>query len=251
MSGCCNGYTRAQVLRQAAAEAGNGLPAVEPGMPLPAGTGLSRRSFLLRSAGLALTVYGADKLASRALEEGVAYAADSSDRILVSVYMEGGIDSLSVLAPTEDSRYRAMRPTLALPAGSGTPFSEDTRLRWHPSAAALAELHGEGKLTVFPAIGYAAPNLSHFTSQHFWEVGELDVHARKGWLGRYLEHAGSPDNPLQGLSLSNVLMPALATESAPVAAVSRPESYTFYSHGAWDPITAPMLKTLGVPSSPS
>ena len=32
-------------------------------MPAPAGTGLSRRSFLLRSAGLALSVYGAGRLA--------------------------------------------------------------------------------------------------------------------------------------------------------------------------------------------
>ena len=32
-------------------------------MPEPAGTGLSRRSFLLRSAGLGLAVYGAGQLA--------------------------------------------------------------------------------------------------------------------------------------------------------------------------------------------
>ena len=34
--------------------AGHGLPAIEPGMPVPAGTGLTRRSFLARAAGLAL-----------------------------------------------------------------------------------------------------------------------------------------------------------------------------------------------------
>ena len=39
------------------ARAGAGLPAIEPGMPTPAGTGLSRRSFLLRSAGLALSIF--------------------------------------------------------------------------------------------------------------------------------------------------------------------------------------------------
>ena len=40
----CNDYTRSQALRRVAAEAGKGLPAIEPGMPLPAGTGLTRRS---------------------------------------------------------------------------------------------------------------------------------------------------------------------------------------------------------------
>ena len=55
--GCCNDFTRAQLLRGAAAEAGRGLPAIEPGMPEPAGTGLTRRKFISRSAGLALAVY--------------------------------------------------------------------------------------------------------------------------------------------------------------------------------------------------
>jgi hypothetical protein len=45
----CDDCTRANFLRAAA---GRGLPAIEPGMPLPAGTGLSRRSFLLRSGAL-------------------------------------------------------------------------------------------------------------------------------------------------------------------------------------------------------
>jgi hypothetical protein len=35
------------------------LPAIEPGMPLPAGTGLSRRSFVTHSVGAMLAVYGA------------------------------------------------------------------------------------------------------------------------------------------------------------------------------------------------
>ena len=59
---CCDGYTRSQLLRSAAAEAGKGLPAIEPGMPEPAGTGLSRRKFLSRSAGLALAIYCASKI---------------------------------------------------------------------------------------------------------------------------------------------------------------------------------------------
>src|SRR3954463_6735881 len=112
--GCCDDYTRAQLMRSAAASAGQGLPGIEPGMPAPAGTGLSRRKFLSRSAGLALAVYGASKLPFAAFEEGIANAA-GPDKILVSVFLEGGIDSLSVLAPVGDSRYAGLRPTLALP----------------------------------------------------------------------------------------------------------------------------------------
>src|SRR6201746_2381022 len=101
---CCNDYTRSQLLRSAAAEAGRGLPAIEGGMPDPAGTGLSRRSFLSWSAGLALAVYGASKIPFAAFEEGIAQAA-TGDKILVSVFFDGGIDALSVLAPVGDPRY--------------------------------------------------------------------------------------------------------------------------------------------------
>ena len=39
-------------------------------MPTPAGTGLSRRSFLARTGGLALAVYGGDALTPAALGGG-------------------------------------------------------------------------------------------------------------------------------------------------------------------------------------
>ena len=66
----CSEFNRAKLLERAAAQAGRGLPAIEPGMPLPAGTGLDRRSFLWRSGAAMLSVYGASRLGFRALEEG-------------------------------------------------------------------------------------------------------------------------------------------------------------------------------------
>ena len=71
----CNDFNRAALLRRGAAVAGKGLPNIEPGMPVPAGTGLDRRTFLLASAGAALSVYGASMLSPRHFEEGIAQAA--------------------------------------------------------------------------------------------------------------------------------------------------------------------------------
>jgi len=200
-----------------AARAGNGLPSIEAGMPIPAGTGLTRRSFISRTAGLALAVYGASALGNRALEDGVAEAAAAGppDAVLVSVFLSGGIDSLSVLAPTGDPNYATLRPNLALTPAETLDFRDDPGLRWHASAAKLKELHEEDKVTVFPAIGYASPNQSHFTSRHYWEVGETNPAGRIGWLGRYLDLHGSSSNPLQGLALSSTLAPALATATNP------------------------------------
>ena len=225
---CCDGYTRSQLLRSAAAEAGRGLPAVEPGMPEPAGTGLSRRRFLSRSAGLALAIYGASKIPLSAFEAGIAQAAPT-DKILVSVFFDGGIDSLSVLAPAGDARYQQLRPNLKLAPGAGTAFGEDPGLQWHPAAAALATLHAEGKVSTFPAISYDHPDQSHFTSRHYYEIGELQVGHRTGWLGRYLDAVGDDENPLQGLSLDGSLSPMIATAEKPVAAIDSVDRYDLWS----------------------
>src|SRR5271170_5739807 len=253
----CNDFTRSQLLRRGAAIAGKGLPSIEPGMPLPAGTGLDRRTFLLRAAGAAVSVYGASMLSPRHFEEGIAQASAASapdQPVLVSIFMEGGWDALSVLAPVREARYRELRPTLGLTEGTGEVFTEDETLMWHPAAGGLAELHGEGKVTVFPAIGYEPSEESHFTSRHYWEVGQLDTNARSGWMGRYLDIVGEPNNPLQGLSLDYSLAPALATQTMPVAAVSSPADYTMWANGLGEPISAPALETfgaLGALSAPS
>jgi uncharacterized protein (DUF1501 family) len=233
----CQDFNRAELLRHAAAQAGRGLPSIETGMPVPAGTGLSRRGFLLASAGLALSVYGAGRLLDPSkFEEGIALAAEASDQpVLVSVYLQGGIDAMSVLYPAGDPLYAQYRPVLGLPASAGPVFAEDPRLHWHPLAAPLAELHGEGKLSVLPAVGYSDPNQSHFTSRHFWEVGATQADLLTGWMGRYLDLAGTADNPLQGLCLDEALQPALATASKPVATIDSPSSYSFYAREVWGP----------------
>ncbi len=226
------------MLHAAASEAGRGLPAIEPGMPTPAGTGLSRRSLLLRGAGLALAVYGS-RLALPAFDAGIAQAAQP-DRILVSIFLDGGLDAMSLLAPTGDPLYRTLRPKLALKEEKTLPFSEDERLRWHPEAGALATLHDEGKVSVFPAISYSGPDQSHFTSRHFYEIGEVEVGKRTGWLGRYLDEVGNEDNPLQGLSLERALSPSLATASMPVASLSGTDGFDMNSRLA-EPINTEMF----------
>ena len=246
MARCCTDFSRTDLLRRAAAEAGSGLPAIEPGMPLPAGTGLDRRSFLARTARLALAVYGGSALVPRAFEEGIAAAAAAGpQKVLVSVFLDGGADSLSMLFPAGDPLYGRYRPRLGLVANAGVPFAEDERLRWHPSLAPLAQLHGEGKVSVMPGVGYVGPDQSHFTSRHFWEVGATSESLRTGWLGRYLDRTGSADNPLQGLSLESRLQPALATARMPVASLDGPDRYSFWTRNVWGDVEKRLHEAIG------
>src|SRR5690348_5490152 len=147
----CDGLSRSRLLHKAFAEAGRGLPAIEPGMPLPAGTGLTRRRFVMSGLGAALAVYGGSHLGIRAFEEGIAAAASGpAQPVFVSVFLEGGADGLSVLSPQGDPLYASLRPTLAL--SGGTALAEDDRLFWHPALDGLKTLYGEKKVTVLPAV---------------------------------------------------------------------------------------------------
>ncbi len=235
----CDECSRADLLRAAA---GRGLPAIEPGMPVPAGTGLTRRGFVSRSLGLALSVYGAGKLSI--FDDGIASAAAATPKpILLTVFLQGGADSLSLLYPQGDPLYAKYRTALAVTGG--TPFTEDPRLMWHPSLAPISQLHDEGKVSVLPAIGYDHPDQSHFTSRHYWEVGATDPRLLTGWLGRYLDTIGSQDNPLQGLSLGGSLQPSLATARVPVATIDAPGQYDFWTPGVWGTVQSRLLDAIG------
>jgi uncharacterized protein (DUF1501 family) len=241
----CDGLSRSRLLHRALAQAGSGLPAIEPGMPLPAGTGLTRRKFLATSLGAAVAVYGGSRLGFGALDEGIAAAAAGpAAPILVSVFLEGGADGLSVLSPQGDPLYRKLRPQLALTGG--TALTEDDRLYWHPALGGLQQLYAEQKVTVLPAVGYTHADQSHFTSRHYWEVGATQANLRTGWLGRYLDRVGKNDNPLQGLSLDDTLAPALATAKVPVASISGADQYDFYSERVWGQVEERMLEAIGL-----
>jgi uncharacterized protein (DUF1501 family) len=230
----CYDCNRADLFRRAVAQAGKGLPAIEPGMPIPAGTGLTRREFVSRTAGLALAVYGGAAFSGKAFDYGIAQAASdavATQKTLVTIFFNGGIDGLSVLFPAGDPRYYSLRPNLALAQTAGRPFPEDDRLRWHPAANGVATLHAEGKVSVMPAVGYDNSNQSHFTSRHYYEVGGTDASMRTGWLGRYLDHVGTADNPLQGLTLDVAMHPSIATAKVPVATLAAADQYTFAPPG--------------------
>ena len=97
---------------------------------------------------------------------------------------------------------------------------------------------------MFPAIGYPAADQSHFTSRHYWEVGELSAHANTGWLGRMLDVVGTDENPLQGLSLDGSLSPSLATAKVPVAATWG-ASYDLWAPGVWGEVEDLMFESFG------
>lgn len=250
----CDENQRAGQLRRATADAG--LPAIERGMPRPAGTGLTRRSLLLGGAGLALTVFGGRMLAPEAFAEGVAAASAAAPDApaIVSVFLSGGVDSLALLPPVADPRYKpSLRPSLFVDPDDTLALAGSQELRWNPHATALKQLHDSGRLTIFPGIGYEHANGSHFTSRHFYEVGATDPDGATGWLGRWLDRVGEEHNPVQGFTVGPTLSPALATGRVAVAAAESPSAYEFTTPGvhgdAWQAELTRAFERLGTLTS--
>jgi len=52
-------------------------------------------------------------------------------------------------------------------------------------------------------------------------------------MGRWLDVAGTPDNPLQGLTLGGGLSPTLRTSGAPVASLNSPRDARLNFAGTW------------------
>jgi uncharacterized protein (DUF1501 family) len=188
---------------------------------------LTRRQALMGALGGGLTIWANQAMPfARVFEAAEAQAASLPDaRVLVSVFLPGGCDLLDTLPPIGAyGQYADLRGGMKLEA---PPALGATGLGIHPSLAeglngGVKGLFEAGKVGFMPGIDYANPDLSHFHSRHFWETGLITERAAPGWLGRWLDHHGSRDNPLQGLTLSSTLSPVLATASAPVAALESP-----------------------------
>ena len=67
---------------------------------------------------------------------------------------------------------------------------------------------------------------------------------RTGWLGRFIDQTGRPDNPIQGLALDNRLQPSLATARLPVASMDGPDRYSFTANKVSGQVEARMHETL-------
>jgi uncharacterized protein (DUF1501 family) len=147
---------------------------------------LSRREFVSRTTATAVA------LSVPAWLPRVTYAQSASDRdVLVSIFLRGGADGLTLVPPFGEPSYYTLRPTIAIPrpdSGSATPALNLDGFFGLPTAmAALLPAYQSGQLLVVHATGSTDPSRSHFDAQFFMEIGKPgDLNVVTGWLGRHL-----------------------------------------------------------------
>lgn len=183
---------------------------------------LNRRRFLQLGAAIAAGTVATSQLGpiQRLLGGSTANTGDATkDGIVVVVYLDGGNDGMNTLVPIADNRYYDLRRTLAVAPEATLPI--DTAYGMHPSLSFLHQKWGEGTLAFVRGVGYAPPNLSHFSSVDYWNAGQgatassMQSTPQSGWLGRWIDTRGGT-NLFQSATIGNqvpIMMRGVRTSS--------------------------------------
>jgi len=128
--------------------------------------------------------------------------------ILVSVFLRGGMDALSLLAPFADSEYHEARPDLGL--NSIDVVDLNGYFGINKAATRLRDLYLARHLALIPACGFPEPNRSHFEAQDIMDHGQTGIEARtsSGWLSRHLAPSNAMDSVFRAVSLGSTNSPA-------------------------------------------
>ncbi len=175
---------------------------------------LSRRQFIAGSA-LGATVF-MPIFPAWLPQVTLAESQDSSRDVIVSVFLRGGADGLSLCVPFFDTNYYAGRPAISIPSPDSTAANRgialDNRFAFPQAMRGLVPAYQAGNLLVVHATGSIDPSRSHFDAQRFMEVGKpRDPQVATGWLGRHLATTQPMRTtaPLRALGLSSGLAKTL------------------------------------------
>ena len=162
----------------------------------------------------------------------LALAQGAHVRNLVVLYLGGGNDSLSMLAPYNDPFYTSRRPTLAVPAGQVLQIGTDASkvaLGLHPRLTGLKQIFDQGRLALVQRTGYPNQSRSHFQGVDIWSTADPNNSSGLGWVGRYLDSLPSPVDPLVGWNTTASLPHVLQAGHTAVPAIASAAGYAFSS----------------------
>jgi uncharacterized protein (DUF1501 family) len=177
---------------------------------------LSRRQFITDAAGGSVAAVAAAYFPAWLPKVVLAENYASTRDVMVSIFMRGGADGLTLCVPFADPDYYASRTTIAIPRPDATTTNKgialDNFFAFPPALASLVPAFTAKDLLVVHAVGQTNNSRSHFDAQRFLEVGKPnDPSLVTGWLGRHL--ASTPPMrttaPLRALGLASGLQKTL------------------------------------------
>ena len=189
---------------------------------------LSRRQFVGAAAGGSMAAVASTWFPAWLPKVVLAESYASARDVILSVFMRGGADGLSLCVPFGDPSYYTGRSTIAIPrpdaAGTVTTkgIALDNFFAFPQAMAGLMPAYTAKDLLVVHATGQFNNSRSHFDAQRYMEVGKPNDPALvTGWLGRHLATVPPlrSNAPLRALGLSSGLQKTLvgAPKTLPIA----------------------------------
>jgi uncharacterized protein (DUF1501 family) len=185
-------------------------------------TALSRRKFLLASAGLSAAGLVSSACAVSwpdLLREAQQRPLAEGSGVLVILTMYGGNDGINTLIPYANNAYHDARPELAY--APGDVLHLDDQLGLNPALKGLAQQWNNRKLAIVRGVGYPRPDHSHFRSMDIWQTASPSEPVSTGWIGRWLDATGN--DPLRAVNIGSVLPPLAVGEKCTAAALTASE----------------------------
>jgi uncharacterized protein (DUF1501 family) len=157
---------------------------------------LSRRSFIAAGgAAGAFATLGLSKMA---------FARANTERRFVFIIQRGAADGLSILAPTGDPSFAAIRGDFAQDSAGGAKL--DSFFTLHPALAETAKMYRDKQALFVHAVASPYRDRSHFDGQNVLETGGSAAYRLKdGWMNRLLGLLP----PAKALALSTTVPMAL------------------------------------------
>ncbi|MEO6529177.1 MAG: DUF1501 domain-containing protein [Gemmatimonadaceae bacterium] len=177
---------------------------------------LSRRQFITDSAGGSMAAVAAAYFPAWLPKVVLAETYASTRDVMLSVFLRGGADGLSLCVPFGDPDYYTSRTTIAVPRPDATTATKgialDNFFAFPQAMSGLIPAYLAKDLLVVHATGQLNNSRSHFDAQRYLEVGKPNDPALvTGWLGRHLALAPPVRTtaPLRALGLAAGLQKTL------------------------------------------
>jgi uncharacterized protein (DUF1501 family) len=152
----------------------------------------------------------ASKAAQRS---GDSSARKESNKILVVVEIQGGMDGFAALVPYGDPTFRKLRERIWIDPKELAVIDDK-----YATAKGLGSV--KDRLAFVEGVGVAKPDLSHFEMMRRWWLGDLDGRDAQtsGFLGRCCDQLAAGE-PITGISIGGGSSPALIAEKAATVAL--------------------------------
>lgn len=186
----------------------------------------SRRDFLATTGGLSGAAIFAWAYPEWLPKVSLADSFVANRDVIVSVFLRGGADGLSLCVPWGDPLYYSGRPTIAIPRPDSTSANRaialDNFFGFPQGMRFLMPAYQAGNLLVVHGAGLTYNTRSHFDAQHYMELGKAaDPTLNTGWLGRHLAMTSPLKNgaSLRAITLADGLAETLkgAPQALPIA----------------------------------